>query len=166
MPLPQSPESNQPAPVIPIAGRTYSQAPAPPIATAQIPIAPAAQSGSAPVAGTPHAGPVAQPENPLDQPRYEPAQRAARNRQNEPWFIARVNNAIDSFQQMFQPPPDPGPTAEQLGDPRVVVWVDLTTGLYYCPGASTYGKTDKGKFLTQKEAQAEYFTSAIRIGCK
>jgi len=165
-PPPPSPQTNQVAPVIPIAGRTYSQAPAPPITTAQVPVAPAAQSGSAPVAGTPHAGPVAQPENPLDQPRYEPAQRAAHNRQNEPWFIARVNNAIDSFQQMFQPPPDPGPTAEQLGDPRVVVWVDLTTGLYYCPGASTYGKTDKGKFLTQKEAQAEYFTSAIRIGCK
>jgi hypothetical protein len=100
------------------------------------------------------------------QPRYEAPQRMTQNHQNEPWFIARVNNAIDSFQQMFQPPPDPGPTPEQLGDGRVVVWVDLTTGLYYCPGASTYGKTEKGKFLTQKEAQAEYFTSAIRIGCK
>jgi hypothetical protein len=119
-----------------------------------------------PVTATPHAGPAAQPDNPLTQPRYDAPQRSTRSHQNEPWFIARVSNAIDSFQQMFQPPPDPGPTPEQLGDARVVVWVDLTTGLYYCPGASTYGKTDKGKFLTQKEAQAEYFTSAIRIGCK
>ena len=119
-----------------------------------------------PVTATPHAGPAAQPDNPLAQPRYEAPQRTTKNHQNEPWFIARMSNAIDSFQQMFQPTPDPGPTPEQLGDARVVVWVDLTTGLYYCPGASTYGKTEKGKFLTQKEAQAEYFTSAIRIGCK
>ncbi len=160
--LPQAAQTQ----IVPMLGNQASaQAPATAEANMQA-LAGAPVQAVGPVTATPHAGPVVQPENPGMQPRYEAPQRTTQNHQNEPWFIARVNNAIDSFQQMFQPPPDPGPTPEQLGDGRVVVWVDLTTGLYYCPSASTYGKTEKGKFLTQKEAQAEYFTSAIRIGCK
>ena len=160
----QSPQAAQPA-IVPLRNQPSAHAPATSEANLQA-LAGAPVQAAGPLTATPHAGPITQPENPVTQPRYEAPLRTTQNHQNEPWFIARVSNAIDSFQQMFQPPPDPGPTAEQLGDARVVVWVDLTTGLYYCPGASTYGKTEKGKFLTQKEAQAEYFTSAIRIGCK
>ncbi len=165
-PRSNSPPIAQQAPVVPVAGNEpFQQAGASSAANLQA-LAGAPVQSAGPVTATPHAGPAAQPDNPLPPPRYEAPQRVTRSHQNEPWFMARVNSAIDSFQQMFEPPPDPGPTPEQLGDARVVVWVDLTTGLYYCPGASTYGKTEKGKFLTQKEAQAEYFTSAIRIGCK
>src|SRR6185369_5474803 len=35
------------------------------------------------------------------------------------------------------------------GNPDTKVWVDLHTAIYYCPGASLYGKTPKGKFARQ-----------------
>ncbi len=51
------------------------------------------------------------------------------------------------------------------GNPDAQVWVDLQTALYYCPGADLYGKTPKGKFTTQKDAQLDQFESASRKAC-
>ncbi len=51
------------------------------------------------------------------------------------------------------------------GSPGVQVWVDLHTALYYCPGADLYGKTPKGKFTTQREAQLDQFEPAYRKAC-
>jgi hypothetical protein len=57
-----------------------------------------------------------------------------------------------------EPPPD-------RGNPAVQVWVDLKTALYYCPGTDQYGKTAKGKFTTQREAQLDQFEPAFRKAC-
>lgn len=56
-------------------------------------------------------------------------------------------------------------TPEDKGSPGVQVWVDLRTALYYCPGADLYGKTPKGKFTTQREAQLDQFEPAYRKAC-
>jgi putative methionine-R-sulfoxide reductase with GAF domain len=57
------------------------------------------------------------------------------------------------------------PTVESKGDPKTPVWVDLRTGLYYCPGTDLYGKTPKGKFETQRSAQLDEFQPATRKAC-
>jgi putative methionine-R-sulfoxide reductase with GAF domain len=51
------------------------------------------------------------------------------------------------------------------GNPRTQVWVDLQTALYYCPGADLYGKTPKGKFSSQRDAQLDQFEPAYRKTC-
>jgi GAF domain-containing protein len=57
------------------------------------------------------------------------------------------------------------PTPEYKGNPATQVWVDLHTALYYCPGADLYGKTPKGKFTSQREAQLDQFEPAYRKMC-
>lgn len=59
---------------------------------------------------------------------------------------------------------EPAPP-EDKGNPTVQVWVDERTALYYCPGADLYGKTPKGKFSTQREAQLDQFEPAYRKTC-
>ena len=54
---------------------------------------------------------------------------------------------------------------EDNGSPGVQVWVDERTALYYCPGADLYGKTPKGRFTTQREAQLDQFEPAYRKAC-
>jgi putative methionine-R-sulfoxide reductase with GAF domain len=54
---------------------------------------------------------------------------------------------------------------EYKGNPQAQVWVDLRTALYYCPGADLYGKTPKGKFTTQRDAQLDQFEPAYRKAC-
>ena len=54
---------------------------------------------------------------------------------------------------------------ESKGNPETQVWVDLPTALYYCPGADLYGKTPKGKFTTQRDAQLDQFEPAYRKTC-
>ena len=51
------------------------------------------------------------------------------------------------------------------GNPRAQVWVDLQTALYYCPGADLYGKTPKGMFRSQRDAQLDQFEPAYRKAC-
>jgi hypothetical protein len=57
------------------------------------------------------------------------------------------------------------PAPEDKGNPSVQVWVDQRTALYYCPGAELYGKTPKGKFTTQRDAQLDQFEPAYRKPC-
>jgi putative methionine-R-sulfoxide reductase with GAF domain len=58
------------------------------------------------------------------------------------------------------------PTApEDKGNPAAQVWVDLRTGLYYCPSTDLYGKTPKGKYTTQRDAQLDQFQPAYRKSC-
>ena len=54
---------------------------------------------------------------------------------------------------------------EYKGNPRTQVWVDLHTALYYCPGSDLYGKTPKGRFSTQRDAQLDSFEPAYRKAC-
>jgi len=60
------------------------------------------------------------------------------------------------------PPP---PTDVYSGNPATQVWVDLHTALYYCPGSELYGKTPKGKFTSQRDAQLDQFEPASRKAC-
>ena len=59
----------------------------------------------------------------------------------------------------------PDVTPEYKGNPDTQVWVDLHTALYYCPGSDFYGKTPKGRFSTQREAQLDQFEAASRKPC-
>lgn len=60
---------------------------------------------------------------------------------------------------------EPPATPEDKGNPAAAVWVDLQTGLYYCPGADLYGKTPKGKYTAQRDAQLDQFAPAYRKVC-
>ena len=57
------------------------------------------------------------------------------------------------------------PAPEYHGNPEAQVWVDLHTALYYCAGADLYGKTPKGRFTSQREAQLDQFEPAYRKAC-
>ena len=54
---------------------------------------------------------------------------------------------------------------EEKGNPSTRVWVDLRTALYYCPGSDSYGKTQKGKYMTQRDAQLDSYEPAYRKTC-
>ena len=56
-------------------------------------------------------------------------------------------------------------TPEDNGNPNAQVWVDLHTALYYCAGTDLYGKTETGKYTTQREAQLDQFEPAYRKVC-
>jgi putative methionine-R-sulfoxide reductase with GAF domain len=60
---------------------------------------------------------------------------------------------------------EPPPTPVYLGNPNTLVWVDVHTALYYCPGAELYGKTAGGKVTTQVDAQRDQFEPAFRKAC-
>jgi hypothetical protein len=51
------------------------------------------------------------------------------------------------------------------GNPDTKVWVDVHTALYYCPGASLYGKSNGGRVTTQRDAQQDSFQPASRRAC-
>jgi hypothetical protein len=48
---------------------------------------------------------------------------------------------------------------------QIKVWVDLNTGLYYCPGADSYGRTRSGRYLNQADARLGNFEPAGRRDC-
>jgi putative methionine-R-sulfoxide reductase with GAF domain len=56
-------------------------------------------------------------------------------------------------------------TPEYKGNPNIQVWIDTHTALYYCPGSDLYGKTPKGKFSSQHDAQLDQFEPAARRVC-
>jgi GAF domain-containing protein len=59
----------------------------------------------------------------------------------------------------------PEQTTEDKGNPDTQVWIDLHTALYYCPGSDLYGKTEKGRFASQRDAQLDQFQPALRKVC-
>jgi hypothetical protein len=63
---------------------------------------------------------------------------------------------------------DPGSAEKVHGNPHARVWVDLKTGLYYCPGARYYGfgGRGRGKVMAQKDAEYEYFQPASGAPCR
>jgi len=56
--------------------------------------------------------------------------------------------------------------AAPTGNPRVRVWVDVHTALYYCPGSDLYGKTPGGQFESQRSAQEDQFEPATGTVCE
>lgn len=63
---------------------------------------------------------------------------------------------------------EPAQAAKVAGNPRRHVWVDMKTGLYYCPRASYYGfgGRSRGKVMTQKDAEYAYFQPASGAPCQ
>lgn len=59
-------------------------------------------------------------------------------------------------------PPDP---PEYKGNPNTQVWIDTRTALYYCSSSDLYGKTPKGRFASQHDAQSDQFEPASRKAC-
>jgi len=51
------------------------------------------------------------------------------------------------------------------GDPTLKVWVDTRKGFYYCPGDEQYGRTGKGSYMTQKQAESNYYIPALIKPC-
>jgi hypothetical protein len=51
------------------------------------------------------------------------------------------------------------------GDPNLRVWVDTRKGYYYCPGDEQYGHTGRGSFMTQREAESNYYIPALSKPC-
>jgi two-component system, NarL family, response regulator DevR len=58
----------------------------------------------------------------------------------------------------------PRPTYK--GSPDVKVWIDLRTALYYCPGTALYGKTARGRYSPQRDAQVNHFEPASGQACE
>lgn len=46
------------------------------------------------------------------------------------------------------------------------VWVNAKSGVYHCPGASAYGNTKSGEYMTQAEAKAAGKRAAGGRECK
>jgi hypothetical protein len=57
------------------------------------------------------------------------------------------------------------PEYKYMGNPGTQVWIDTHTALYYCPGSEFYGKTPKGRFSSQHDAQLDQFEPATRRAC-
>jgi hypothetical protein len=73
---------------------------------------------------------------------------------------------LASIDSLFDPEPT---TPEKVeGNPQRRVWVDLKTGLYYCPGADYYGfgGRDRGKVMSQRAAEYDYFQPASGAPCE
>jgi hypothetical protein len=54
---------------------------------------------------------------------------------------------------------------QSAGNPNVRVWVNTNSGVYHCPGTRWYGKTKRGEFMTQKQAQSKGYRPAYGIAC-
>lgn len=61
--------------------------------------------------------------------------------------------------------PRPTPRHERHANPQLRVWADTHTGLYYCPGDNGYRRRSRGEFMSQKEAQSNYFQPASGAAC-
>jgi hypothetical protein len=59
----------------------------------------------------------------------------------------------------------PDVPTEDKGNPETQVWIDQRTALYYCPGSDLYGKSERGRFATQRDAQLDQFEPALRKAC-
>jgi ribosomal protein L40E len=75
----------------------------------------------------------------------------------DPWERALVTLGIAE---------EPAPLIHSPGDPKAQVWIDPHTALYYCLGEEQYGKTEDGRFSSQREAQMDRFEPAGRSACE
>ena len=80
----------------------------------------------------------------------------ARSRQSSPEPRLSIFKELVLSLGLAAPPPMP----VHHDKPDTRVWVDVHTGLYYCPDAQLYGKTQGGKFTTERYARLEHFTAA------
>lgn len=87
---------------------------------------------------------------------------SGRRRKIDPQANLSVSDKILVSLGMADPPDVP----DYKGNPDRTVWVDLHSALYYCPGSDSYGKTPRGKFQTQRDAQLDQYEPADRKACE
>jgi hypothetical protein len=49
---------------------------------------------------------------------------------------------------------------------KVRVWVNKSTGIYYCPASAMYGHSERGVYMAQGEAVQTGFTPALGEPCQ
>ena len=49
---------------------------------------------------------------------------------------------------------------------KVRVWVNRSTGIYYCPDSATYGRSEPGAYMAQGEAVQSGYTPALGEPCQ
>jgi hypothetical protein len=49
---------------------------------------------------------------------------------------------------------------------KVKVWVNKSTGIYYCPDSVMYGHSERGVYMTQGEAVQTGYTPALGEPCQ
>ena len=96
-------------------------------------------------------GPATAPASPAVKPKRKPP---------EPPQLSLFEQMLVSLGLAEAPPPP-----SYTGNPKVPVWVDVHTALYYCPGSELYGKTPQGRIASQRDAQMDQFEPASRKVC-
>ena len=49
---------------------------------------------------------------------------------------------------------------------KIRVWVNRSTGIYYCPDSATYGRSEPGVYMAQGEAVQTGYTPALGEPCQ
>lgn len=79
------------------------------------------------------------------------------------WFLLVLLLGWISASYFWTPKPAVIPAH---GRANVEVWADTRTGLYHCPGGEWYGRTDRGKYLSEEEAYRQGFRPVFGGACK
>lgn len=102
------------------------------------------------------------PSSPVSATAGSPASSAAAHRK------AAADANLSAFDRLLislglaEAPDEP---TDDKGNPETQVWIDERTALYYCPGSDLYGKTERGRFASQRDAQLDQFEPALRKAC-
>jgi len=145
-------------------------APIPRRATGMAPTArPTAQAAVTPVPGAPTARPAAgnqeaKPVVTADAGNGSPAAGAGNPNPTIAKSVKQLLGGVSSdFSKLL--PVNEKAVPPSNGDPNLKVWVDTRKGYYYCPGEEQYGHTERGSFMTQKEAESNYYIPALIKPC-
>ena len=132
-------------------------------AASSLPAPVAVSANAAPPAESTKAAKTSAAKPTLTYPE-KPAEALHQAMQRESRSMASVLAA--SIESWFSPEPASREAVD--GNPRTRVWVDLKTGLYYCPGAYHYGYKGarRGRVMLQKSAEYDYFQSATGAPCQ
>ena len=144
-------------------------APFPRQATGTAPAArPAVQAAATPAPAPPasHANNASKPAVTADAAKGSPAGTVPASTQN-PTIAKSVKQLLGGVSSDFSKllPVNEKAVPPSNGDPNLKVWVDTRKGYYYCPGEEQYGRTGRGSFMTQKEAESNYYIPALIKPC-
>jgi hypothetical protein len=71
-----------------------------------------------------------------------------------------ISPAANAQKSGASKPPQKATQSTTQGNPDAKVWANATSKTYHCPGARYYGKTKKGEYMTQKQAQEKGYRPA------
>lgn len=54
---------------------------------------------------------------------------------------------------------------DPINPDEVKVWVNTASRVYHCPGSNKYGKTKRGKYMTQKDARQQGYRPSANNPC-